>query len=107
MKDIIASNLENQDEKDWELNEKYDRLAHVDQRTLGVKAQFVDESIYPHCKAITEIIKVDVVNTPTEKLNHILKAAHIVLHYMCSLCGEDQLVPGAGELFCSNRASAK
>jgi len=97
LKGVIESNLENQDAKDWELNEKYDRLANVDQRTLGVKAQFVDESIYPHYKAITEIMKVDIVNTPTEKLNHILKAAHIVLHYMCSLCKEDQLVPGADE----------
>ena len=80
------------------LDEKYKKLANIQQDALGIAEQFVDESVYPHCKAITEIMKIDIVNTPTQKLGQILIAAYDIINYMSSLCEEDDMVPGAGEL---------
>ena len=79
------------------LNDKYKILANIQQKALGITEQFVDESVYPHCKAITEIMKIDIVNTPTLKLRQILIGVYDIINYMSSLCGEDDMVPGAGE----------
>ena len=79
------------------LNEQYKKLENIPQKALGIIEKFIDNSIYPHCKAVTEIMKIDVVSTPTEKLKQILIAAYDIIHFMRSLCGEDQIVPGAGE----------
>ena len=97
VKEIVELQLDNQCQKDKMLEEKYKKFADVDQQTMGIKETFLDTRIHPHCKAITEIMKVNIVNSPTRKIRHILTAAHEIICYMNSLCGEDDMVPGAGE----------
>ena len=97
MKEAAEAELENQDEKDRTLEENCEKFAGVDQQSLGIKEKFIDERIYPHCKAITEIMKLSLATTPTHKLKQILKAAHEVILYMNSVYKDDDKVPGAGK----------
>ena len=83
-------------EKDLQLNEKFERLSDLGQWELGIKEAYIDTRLYPHCQAITNIMKMNMVSTPSQKLRCILAAAHETNKFMSSLCGE-KMVPGAGE----------
>ena len=95
MEHFIEPLLEIQTEKDSLLCEKYQTLASLDQRMIGVSEKFIDTSIYPHCKAISLIMQVNMATTPSQKLKLIVQAAHEVIDFMSTICGKDD-VPGAG-----------
>ena len=88
------------DPNDIRMREQYKNLSVLSQKDIGIKKEYIDDSMHPYHDAIMKLKSLPVVMLPTQKLRAIILSSQAAMKRMVEICSNENVVAGAGMQAC-------